>query len=331
MEIITPAYYEKFRCIAAACPDSCCKGWAVTVDEASAIRYQSIPDDLGDKLRRHLTWEDGEQILALEPDGRCPMWREDGLCRIHAQLGHDALCETCRDYPRITHDYGTFAEKGLELSCPEAARLLLEREDWSSAVTQLPDTDEADYDPEAMDILRNSRRELLTFLQTTELPAGDALCILLLYAHGVQEQLDGGEPASLSLQDLDRARRMALPGDTEDLLDFFRKLEILDPAWLRRLQAPLCSAWERRHLKLACYFVERYWLQAVSDCDLISRAKLAVISCLVVKTLGGELTETAQRYSKEIENDPDNLEAILDGAYTAPALTDRALLGMLLA
>ena len=78
------------------------------------------------------------------------------------------------------------------------------------------------------------------------------------------------------------------------------------------------------------YFVARYWLQAVSDYDLICRVKLAVVSCLVVKALGGNVIDTAQLYSKEIENDADNVEAILDGAYTAPALTDKKLLWLLL-
>ena len=58
--------------------------------------------------------------------------------------------------------------------------------------------------------------------------------------------------------------------------------------------------------------------------------KLTVLSCLVVKYLGGDVYETAQRYSKEIENDLDNLDALLDGAYTSPALVDRAILGLLL-
>lgn len=78
------------------------------------------------------------------------------------------------------------------------------------------------------------------------------------------------------------------------------------------------------------YFIERYWLQAVSDFDLVGRVKFAVISCLVIKLLGGNLLQTAQRYSKEIENDPDNVDAILDGAYTCPAFTDDKLLGLLL-
>ena len=52
--------------------------------------------------------------------------------------------------------------------------------------------------------------------------------------------------------------------------------------------------------------------------------------CLLVKVLGGNPVETAQLYSKEIENDPDNVDCILDGAYTNPALTDANLLGLLL-
>ena len=74
----------------------------------------------------------------------------------------------------------------------------------------------------------------------------------------------------------------------------------------------------------------RWWLQAVADYDIISRAKLTVAACLVIHTLGGDTVQTAQAFSKEIENDPDNVEAILDGAYCSPALTDVQLLSLLL-
>ena len=101
MEIITPTYYRDFHCIAGACPDSCCKGWAVQVDITAATYYRSVPGPLGDKLRAHLMQEDGDTVLALESDGRCPMWRNDGLCHLQAELGEQALCQTCRDFPRL--------------------------------------------------------------------------------------------------------------------------------------------------------------------------------------------------------------------------------------
>jgi hypothetical protein len=57
---------------------------------------------------------------------------------------------------------------------------------------------------------------------------------------------------------------------------------------------------------------------------------MMVISCLVIHELGSDYVSTAQLYSKEIENSIDNVEALLDGAYTCEAFTDSRLLGLLL-
>ena len=115
MRITKPSYFDSFQCLAGACPDSCCQEWDVQVDEESAAFYRALPGDLGDRLRQVLKTEDGETVMQIE-NRRCPMWRGDGLCHIQAELGHDALCKTCRDFPRLTHDYGNFTELGLELS-----------------------------------------------------------------------------------------------------------------------------------------------------------------------------------------------------------------------
>ena len=100
--------------------------------------------------------------------------------------------------------------------------------------------------------------------------------------------------------------------------------------WARILRAPAPGGWEEAYRNLARYFVERYWLQAVSDYDLYSRVKFMVISCLAIREAGGDLQRTAQLYSKEIENDADNVDALLDAAYTHPAFTDDKLLAALL-
>jgi hypothetical protein len=50
---------------------------------------------------------------------------------------------------------------------------------------------------------------------------------------------------------------------------------------------------------------------------------------LLLRHLGGDFIETAQLFSKEIENSADNMDALWDGAYTSPAFTDRTLLGLL--
>ena len=330
MRLTTPTHYHKFQCLASACPDSCCKEWAVQVDPQAAELYRSLPGELGDRLRQVMQEEDGDTILALEADGRCPMWRDDGLCRIHAQLGEAALCDTCRDFPRLRHDYGDFVELGLELSCPEAARLILHERKYEAATTQIPGDAPPEYDAEAMDILLRSREVALRFLEDTTYSVGQALAVLLLYGYDVQNELDGGEPATLVAPfALAEAARLTEHGSVGDILEFFQSLEILTPTWRQRLSAPSPAPWTEEFRALARYFVARYWLQAVSDYDLVCRVKLAVVSCLVVKALGGDVIDTAQLYSKEIENDADNVEAILDGAYTSPALTDKKLLYLL--
>jgi len=330
MEIRYPKYYEAFRCIAAQCPDSCCKEWSVDVDDASAAFYRNLPGPLGDRLRQVLQDTEDGTVMTIQ-DGRCPMWREDGLCRIHAELGHDALCQVCREFPRLRHDYGTFAELGLELSCPEAARLILNSENWDWVEKTVPENETPEYDLWAMDILRRTRRDFLDFLDSTALSFPQILSVLLLYGYQVQEELDGGEPAALDPEScLTSASGLAEHGSRLPLQSFFLELEILTPQWKNRLTAPpVTPKWTARHRALLRYFLCRYWFQAVADLDILCRAKLAIAACLLIGSLGGDLAETAQLFSKEIENDPDNVDAILDGAYTAPALTDTNLLSLM--
>ncbi len=326
MKLYFPNYYHSFRCIASNCPDSCCHEWTVDVDPETAEKYRALPGDLGDRLRSVLQDTGDGTVMTIE-NGRCPMWRDDGLCRIHAELGHDALCKTCRDFPRLTHDYGDFTELGLELSCPEAARLILTTPHRPMLFQAIPGGTEPDYDPNDMALLLHSRREALTFMQATK-NVPYALAALLLYAHDVQAAMDSGETlSSTPASCIEEITHYRGQGDISAVFDFFRGLEILTPQWKQRLSTP--SSMPNWNPNLACYFIERYWLQAISDFDLLCRVKFVVSACLLIGYLGGNIIETAQLFSKEIENDPDNMEAIFDGAYTSPALTDTNLLALL--
>ena len=329
MLISKSAYFDRFRCIAGDCPDSCCKEWEVQVDEASAAFYRSLDGALGDRLREVLREEDGEAVMTII-DGRCPMWRTDGLCRIQAELGEEALCKTCREFPRLTHDYGDFIEYALELSCPEAAKFILDASPAPFLTQEVPGGEEPDYDEEAMAVLKATRQEVLSILSDDARPVNEVLTLALFYGMQAQSELDGGEPWPFDPEAaLEDARQFARPGEMAAVRDFFRNLELLTPEWEALLEAPAQGEWSRKHLAMARYLVERYWLQAVSDYDLYSRVKFIVIACLLVKDLGGDIYRTAQLFSKEIENNGDNVEAILDGAYSHPAFTDDKLLGML--
>lgn len=330
MKLTRPSYFDSFRCIASACPDSCCKEWDVAVDAQKAAFYRSLSGNLGDRLRQVLKDEDGQTYMVIE-DRRCPMWREDGLCRIQAELGEDALCKTCREFPRLTHDYGNFVERGLELSCPEAARLILNTPNPEMITEEIPGGEAPEYDTEAMETLLRTRETMRSLLADLSWPVPETLAVALMYGYHAQAELDGEEEMPFdSDAALEAAREIAAIGNVDRVLAFYQNLEILTEEWAERLKKPMPAVWTADYLAIARYFVDRYWLQAVSDYDLVSRVKLTILSCLMIQTLGGDTAATAQLYSKEIENSIENLEAILDGAYTAEAFTDDRILGLLL-
>ena len=327
MKVVKPDFYDRFRCLAGACPDSCCHEWEVDVDDEAAARYLALKGPLGDRLR---------QVLKATPDGysmtienrRCPMWRQDGLCEIQAQLGHDALCQTCREFPRLRHDYGDYVERGLELSCPEAARLLFAPYGF---VEEAFPGGEPDCDPQMFSLLMESREQALDFLEAPGLPMGEKLAVLLLYAYDVQAALDGDELRPLDSTLLESAKKYALAGDISGFYHFFSGLEILTSRWEEQLKAAPAATKCREELGyLMKYLICRYWLQAVADGELAVWVKFMLIACLLVNALGGDIVATAQLFSKEIENNPDNIDAILGAVYTEVPFTDGNLLGLLI-
>ncbi len=331
MRLIQPEYYARFRCLAAACPDSCCQGWDVEVDAASAARYRDLSGPLGDALRRAMYPESGS--VWLRPvQGRCPMWRADGLCELQCRHGEAALCEVCRTYPRLRHDYGSFVELDLSMSCPEAARLILTAPPQPPTVQEVPGGEAGDYDMQDMALLLRTRETARALLTRPDTTPGEALALLLLYGTQVNAVLDGVElPEFDPAAALARARRAAEPGDFSQILSVFLGLELLNPQWRQRLMHPAGgNAWPEPLRRLALYEVNRLWLQAVSDGDLIDRVKLVCTECLLVRALGGDPIRTSQLYAKEIDNDSDNTDALLDAMYAHPAFTGSRLLGLLL-
>ncbi len=329
MIIRKSTYFDDFCCVAAVCPDSCCKEWQVELDDTTAQNYLNLKGDLGDCLRAVMKKADGTWVFE-NINGRCPMWRQDGLCRIQAELGEQALCHTCRQFPRLTHDYGDFKEYTLELSCPEAARLILNADFAPMTEEATHELSQSEYDPVDMQILLDTRKKMLQILSDKTRPANQTLALAFLYGCQAQAELDGGKEQDFDMQSaLNIAHKQAKSSNTQDIINFFKGLEILTPNWKNKLENPTNSQWNNKHLNLARYFVERYWLQAISDFDLYARVKFMIISCLLIKLLGGDLTDTAQLYSKEIENNAENIDAIFDAAYNNAAFTDDKLLGML--
>ena len=323
-----PKSYQDFHCIASLCPDTCCQQWDIDIDPETYARYQVLSGPLGEKVRTHLKEGEEGPIIALE-DGQCPMHRRDGLCALQAELGEEALCQVCREFPRLRHDYGDFVELGLELSCPEAARLILTEGPGTMAILELPGEGKPDYDRQVMALLLSSRQQALEILNSDR-PLMEALTLVFFYGCNSQEALDGEADLAFSPKDvLSSAADFSSPQSLSQVRAFFLGLDILTEDWKQRLSQLGMPRLTPEIRNLARYLIGRYWLQAVSDFDLYSRVKFILISCLLVAGLPGDRIDSAHLWSKEIENDWENMDAILDAAYEDPVFTDARIVGWL--
>ena len=129
--MIQPRQFQSFRCIGAECEETCCQGWDVTVDRASYEKYQQCQDpELKPSLERLVTIanpEDRDNFARITlTDAACP-FLAGNLCSIQIRLGEAYLPATCGSFPRVMNVVDGTGECSLDLSCPEAARLMLLR------------------------------------------------------------------------------------------------------------------------------------------------------------------------------------------------------------
>ena len=126
--IVQPGHYEAFHCLGADCEDTCCDGWAISIDHGTYDKYQQSPE-----LRPLLSnlvvinspmASDNEYASFKLSETHCPCLSE-GLCSIQNKHGEGSLANICAIYPRIMNQVGDALERNLDLSCPEAARMVL--------------------------------------------------------------------------------------------------------------------------------------------------------------------------------------------------------------
>ena len=169
-----PDFYDKFKCTASKCTDTCCVGWEIDIDEASQEAYRKVAGIFGDKLRANI--EDGH--FKLLPHDRCPFLDKDNLCEIYKNLGEGALCDICREHPRFVEVYGDIMERGLGLCCEEVVRLLLAGEGPLTFTTEECNEPEDELDEDDIEI-RNEvlyeREQIFRALADSDKPLGERI------------------------------------------------------------------------------------------------------------------------------------------------------------
>ena len=169
MRYLKPHFYDKFTCTAGKCPDTCCAGWQIMIDEASLDRYGKETGEFGTRLRNSIDWE---EECFYQNDRRCAFLNEENLCDLYKALGPDALCGTCRMYPRHTEEYEGLRELSLSLSCPEAAKMILSCKEPVHFVEEEDDAEDdfEDFDFMMFSQLEDTRDVLFSILQDRSLP-----------------------------------------------------------------------------------------------------------------------------------------------------------------
>ena len=319
MRIRVPDYYEKFRCLAGACPHTCCEKWEVVIDQETALRYFDLPGRLGDRLRAVMRADEEGAFCFPLSGGRCPFLDGENLCEIHRQLGVEATSVTCRSHPRFAEDYGPFREVSLCASCPAALDLLL----GSEAPLTFPQTETAEPEEPGdpwLAGLAPLRDRMLRELADRSRPLADRLERFLLLALEGQALLEEDRVEELAaLAERWQAPRVELPdgpGLFPRALAALAGLEVLDGDWrdlLRRgARAEEAAVPEALLERVGAYFAFRHLLKAVNDGDLLGRAQLCVLMVLTARLLAAVcgLHEAVRRLSSEIEHSEDNLAAL---------------------
>ncbi|MDO4297455.1 MAG: flagellin lysine-N-methylase [Lachnospiraceae bacterium] len=193
MRYIKPHYYDRFSCVAGQCPDTCCAGWQIVIDEESLEKYGNVRGDFGNRLKNSIDWLEDS---FYQYEGRCAFLAEDQLCDLYRELGKDALCETCRMYPRHIEEFEDQREYSLSLSCPEAARIILNCREKVQFLTWETEEEENEEDFEDFDFLmftwlEDVREVMYRIICNRKIALQVRMDQMLAFARDIQNLIDG--------------------------------------------------------------------------------------------------------------------------------------------
>lgn len=188
-----PDYYKQFRCIADKCEDTCCAGWQIVIDKKSLKKYKKIRGSFMQRLRWSIDWK--QSIFRQDEEKRCAFLNEQNLCDLYTACGEESLCKTCKQYPRHIEEFEGVREITLSISCPEVARILMERKEQVTFLSYEKEGEEEyeDFDPFFFSILEDARKAMIEILQNRTLPIRNRVLLVLGMAHDMQGRINRQE------------------------------------------------------------------------------------------------------------------------------------------
>ncbi len=334
MIIEYPEYYERFRCIGGDCPDTCCAGWEVDIDEESGAYYKSVSGDFGDRLRANICEDEGERYFPLTPKNRCPFLNDKNLCDIYINLGEESLCQTCTEYPRYFMDIGSYEQMDMSLSCMELGRIFYTETDRINYIRSENDVCGEELDPEEQATLievlalRNQCIETMQDAEGSYWDKFSAVRALVAAAQGMTQE-EGDET------------RTYLKEDYRDLIALLESMDSINDEWTQKLSYYKTVAHDENRLamldsfiqknenslniwmsKTAVYFIFRYFIDTCIDGDidnelcLVHRSLKLIFFMLFAEWINkgtvdvSDIIYVSHLYSKEVEHDESNVSKL---------------------
>ncbi len=318
MRYIKPDYYDDFKCIADKCPDTCCAGWQIVIDEQTLDKYEEAPD-----VAAEVDWQEG---IFKQYGGRCAMLNDRNLCRLIIEKGEGWLCDTCSRYPRHIEEFDGVREMSLSLSCPVAAEMMLQKEESMRFIVEEDDeADPLEEEFEEFDFLlytqlEDAREVLFSIMQDREIDVERRMELAVEMAKGMQMCLDQERLYDMEdvigkyreyknlIEDGGAAKsRYALMKENFAL---FHELERLRPDWtdvLERAESTLYGGSEKEYQsiyemfmaefvvsfgkrkweifleQILMFFLYTYFCGAVYDDCIYSKVAMAVFSACFIQ------------------------------------------------
>lgn len=310
-----PDYYNEFACIAGDCPDTCCAGWQIVIDEKSQKKYKKYPGRFGKRLKRSVDWKEG---VFFQNEKRCAFLNDENLCDIYKNAGPKMLCDTCRKYPRHVEEYEDLREISLSVSCPVVAEMLMNRQEpvrFISKEKPMQSEEYEEFDYMLFTKLCDAREVMFAVLQNRDVNICTRMAMVLALGHDLQRRISKGQLFEVD----DLLERYSAEGAVscfEKRCAEYKKScpEVTEPVWealcglldelevlkddfsayrLERLGKAvgcnsLTSVSEEEAVcleQLMVYFIYTYFCGAVYDQQAYGKVKFAVASVLLIRRL----------------------------------------------
>ena len=204
---LQPKYVAKFQCDGKICSANCCKrNWKISIDNETFEKYLRL-ESFQHELTRHIA-KDDEEFFIVQENGACPFLNSNGLCSIQLERGEENISQICRSYPRQLYKFGGIIERSLLLTCPLAAKLVLNHKrhiEFETAQIDLPDwaqrqifVNESNVTQEILPYAVEIQLTAISILQQRRLTIDARLIVLGFYLRQLEEIISRGDFVTIS-------------------------------------------------------------------------------------------------------------------------------------